>query len=126
MCLLFPYSPSRCAIYRLPDAHKHITRPPAWVVFPKKVLSCHVLCLSLTFLLLVVYLLFLFLHSVSIYKASTCTDVHLCFCDKPLCVCQLISCSSKVMEIKKIITNNKGDAFNQGIEGAQRLAMFQY
>ena len=27
----------RCAIYRLPDAHKHITRPPAGVIFPKKV-----------------------------------------------------------------------------------------
>ncbi|XP_028075955.1 uncharacterized protein LOC114278152 [Camellia sinensis] len=25
-----------CAIYRLPDAHKHITRPPAGVIFPKK------------------------------------------------------------------------------------------
>ncbi|KAL7175177.1 hypothetical protein ACSBR2_028892 [Camellia fascicularis] len=75
-----------CAIYRLLDAHKHITRPPAGVIFLKMVLSCHVLCLSLTFLLLVVYLLFLFLHSVSIYKASTCTDMHLCFCDKPLCV----------------------------------------
>ncbi|CAL5349383.1 unnamed protein product [Camellia sinensis] len=28
-----------CAIYRLPDAHKHITRPPAGVIFPKKALS---------------------------------------------------------------------------------------
>ncbi|KAL7207490.1 hypothetical protein ACSBR1_029442 [Camellia fascicularis] len=26
-----------CAIYRLPDAHKHITRPPAGVIFPKKI-----------------------------------------------------------------------------------------
>ncbi|KAI8005076.1 5'-3' exoribonuclease 3 [Camellia lanceoleosa] len=43
-----------CAIYRLPDSHKHITRPPAGVIFLK--------------------------------KAYTCTDVHLCFCDKPLCV----------------------------------------
>ncbi|KAA8537533.1 hypothetical protein F0562_027141 [Nyssa sinensis] len=25
-----------CAIYRLPDTHKHITRPPAGVIFPKK------------------------------------------------------------------------------------------
>ncbi|KAK8936724.1 5'-3' exoribonuclease 3 [Platanthera zijinensis] len=25
-----------CAIYKLPDAHKHITRPPAGVAFPKK------------------------------------------------------------------------------------------
>ncbi|VFQ81924.1 unnamed protein product [Cuscuta campestris] len=25
-----------CAIYRLPDAHKHITRPPRGVIFPKK------------------------------------------------------------------------------------------
>ncbi|XP_010536355.1 PREDICTED: 5'-3' exoribonuclease 3 [Tarenaya hassleriana] len=25
-----------CAIYRLPDAHKHITRPPPGVIFPKK------------------------------------------------------------------------------------------
>ncbi|KAI8004849.1 Filament-like plant protein 4 [Camellia lanceoleosa] len=40
-----------CAIYRVPDAHKHITRPPAGVIFPEKVLSLHVLCLSLTFLL---------------------------------------------------------------------------
>ncbi|KAI8548928.1 hypothetical protein RHMOL_Rhmol07G0311400 [Rhododendron molle] len=35
-----------CAIYILPDAHKHITRPPPGVVFPKKVLiilfsPCH-------------------------------------------------------------------------------------
>ncbi|XP_042515437.1 5'-3' exoribonuclease 3-like isoform X2 [Macadamia integrifolia] len=28
-----------CAIYRLPDAHKHITRPPAGVVFPKKTVN---------------------------------------------------------------------------------------
>lgn len=28
-----------CAIYRLPDTHKHITRPPAGVVFPKKTVS---------------------------------------------------------------------------------------
>ncbi|KAL7207508.1 hypothetical protein ACSBR1_029456 [Camellia fascicularis] len=75
-----------CAIYRLPDAHKHITRPPAGVIFPKKVLSVMFLCLSLTFLLLAVYLLFLFLHSLSIYMASTCTNVRLCFCDKPFCV----------------------------------------
>jgi len=27
----------RCAIYRLPDAHEHITRPPQGVKFPKKV-----------------------------------------------------------------------------------------
>ena len=29
----------RCAIYRLPDAHTHITRPPQGVKFPKKVLN---------------------------------------------------------------------------------------
>ncbi|OVA12642.1 zinc finger protein [Macleaya cordata] len=28
-----------CAIYRLPDAHKHITRPPAGVIFPNKIVS---------------------------------------------------------------------------------------
>lgn len=28
-----------CVIYRLPDAHKHITRPPAGVVFPKKIVQ---------------------------------------------------------------------------------------
>ncbi|KAL3505385.1 hypothetical protein ACH5RR_035226 [Cinchona calisaya] len=28
-----------CAIYRLPDAHKHITRPPAGVIFPKKTVA---------------------------------------------------------------------------------------
>ncbi|XP_058225451.1 5'-3' exoribonuclease 3-like isoform X1 [Rhododendron vialii] len=28
-----------CAIYILPDAHKHITRPPAGVVFPKKIVA---------------------------------------------------------------------------------------
>ncbi|XP_038889945.1 5'-3' exoribonuclease 3 isoform X1 [Benincasa hispida] len=28
-----------CAIYRLPDAHKHITQPPAGVNFPPKVVS---------------------------------------------------------------------------------------
>ncbi|KAL3514752.1 hypothetical protein ACH5RR_027469 [Cinchona calisaya] len=28
-----------CAIYRLPDAHKHITRPPAGVIFPKKIVA---------------------------------------------------------------------------------------
>ncbi|CAL8099199.1 unnamed protein product [Prunus armeniaca] len=28
-----------CAIYRLPDGHKHITRPPAGVIFPKKIVS---------------------------------------------------------------------------------------
>ncbi|KAI3432020.1 5'-3' exoribonuclease [Psidium guajava] len=28
-----------CVIYRLPDAHKHITRPPAGVVFPKKMVQ---------------------------------------------------------------------------------------
>lgn len=28
-----------CAIYRLPDAHKHITRPPVGVTFPKKIVS---------------------------------------------------------------------------------------
>lgn len=27
----------RCAIYRLPDAHEHITRPPTGVSFPNKV-----------------------------------------------------------------------------------------
>jgi len=27
----------RCAIYRLPDAHKHIARPPQGVKLPKKV-----------------------------------------------------------------------------------------
>ena len=30
---------SRCCIYRLPKAHKHITRPPAGVTFPPKVCS---------------------------------------------------------------------------------------
>ncbi|XP_059636626.1 5'-3' exoribonuclease 3-like isoform X2 [Cornus florida] len=28
-----------CAIYTLPDAHKHITRPPAGVVIPKKIVT---------------------------------------------------------------------------------------
>ncbi|MCD7446711.1 5'-3' exoribonuclease 3 [Datura stramonium] len=28
-----------CAIYRLPDAHKHITRPPKGVIFPKKLVT---------------------------------------------------------------------------------------
>lgn len=28
-----------CAIYRLPDAHKHITRPPQGVKFPKKIVT---------------------------------------------------------------------------------------
>uniref|UniRef100_A0A2P2M100 5'-3' exoribonuclease n=1 Tax=Rhizophora mucronata TaxID=61149 RepID=A0A2P2M100_RHIMU len=28
-----------CAIFRLPDLHKHITRPPAGVIFPKKVVN---------------------------------------------------------------------------------------
>ncbi|CAK9178431.1 unnamed protein product [Ilex paraguariensis] len=28
-----------CAIYRLPDAHKHITRPPSGVIFPKKTVT---------------------------------------------------------------------------------------
>ncbi|OAY50600.1 5'-3' exoribonuclease 3 isoform X2 [Manihot esculenta] len=28
-----------CAIYRLPDLHKHITRPPAGVIFPKKIVN---------------------------------------------------------------------------------------
>ncbi|KAJ4965515.1 hypothetical protein NE237_017364 [Protea cynaroides] len=28
-----------CAIYRLPDEHKHITRPPAGVIFPKKIVT---------------------------------------------------------------------------------------
>ncbi|KAJ8762270.1 hypothetical protein K2173_007426 [Erythroxylum novogranatense] len=28
-----------CALYRLPDPHKHITRPPAGVVFPKKIID---------------------------------------------------------------------------------------
>ncbi|KAI3464857.1 hypothetical protein Pfo_021520 [Paulownia fortunei] len=28
-----------CAIYRLPDVHKHITRPPAGVIFPKKTVT---------------------------------------------------------------------------------------
>ncbi|KAM3304558.1 5'-3' exoribonuclease 3 isoform X1 [Capsicum chacoense] len=28
-----------CAIYRLPDAHKHITRPPQGVIFPKKLVT---------------------------------------------------------------------------------------
>ncbi|KAI3910031.1 hypothetical protein MKW92_006896 [Papaver armeniacum] len=28
-----------CAIYRLPDSHKHITRPPAGVIFPNKIIS---------------------------------------------------------------------------------------
>lgn len=40
----------RCAIYRLPDMHEHITRPPVGVKFPKKVCSYHLLvrscCLS--------------------------------------------------------------------------------
>lgn len=30
----------RCAIYKLPDAHKHITQPPPGVIFPKKVCGC--------------------------------------------------------------------------------------
>ncbi|KAG0452699.1 hypothetical protein HPP92_025363 [Vanilla planifolia] len=28
-----------CAIYKLPDAHKHITQPPAGVIFPKKTVA---------------------------------------------------------------------------------------
>ncbi|XP_010533698.1 PREDICTED: 5'-3' exoribonuclease 3-like [Tarenaya hassleriana] len=28
-----------CAIYRLPDAHQHITRPPPGVIFPKKIVQ---------------------------------------------------------------------------------------
>ncbi|GAB2293874.1 5'-3' exoribonuclease 3 [Dionaea muscipula] len=28
-----------CAIYRLPDYHRHITRPPAGVIFPKKTVT---------------------------------------------------------------------------------------
>ncbi|KAK9129549.1 hypothetical protein Sjap_010036 [Stephania japonica] len=28
-----------CAIYRLPDSHKHVTRPPAGVIMPKKIVS---------------------------------------------------------------------------------------
>lgn len=28
----------RCVIYRLPDAHKHITYPPPGVIFPEKVI----------------------------------------------------------------------------------------
>ncbi|XP_009627640.1 5'-3' exoribonuclease 3 isoform X1 [Nicotiana tomentosiformis] len=28
-----------CAIYRLPDPHKHITRPPKGVIFPKKLVT---------------------------------------------------------------------------------------
>ncbi|KAF9620796.1 hypothetical protein IFM89_014733 [Coptis chinensis] len=28
-----------CAIYRLPDVHKHITRPPAGVIFPEKIVT---------------------------------------------------------------------------------------
>lgn len=28
-----------CAIYRLPEVHKHITRPPAGVIFPKKTVT---------------------------------------------------------------------------------------
>ncbi|XP_044510713.1 5'-3' exoribonuclease 3-like isoform X2 [Mangifera indica] len=28
-----------CAIYKLPDAHKHITRPPVGVIFPKKMVQ---------------------------------------------------------------------------------------
>ncbi|XP_015073779.1 5'-3' exoribonuclease 3 isoform X1 [Solanum pennellii] len=28
-----------CAIYKLPDAHKHITRPPKGVIFPKKMVT---------------------------------------------------------------------------------------
>ncbi|XP_048226766.1 5'-3' exoribonuclease 3 isoform X2 [Ricinus communis] len=28
-----------CAIYRLPDPHKHVTRPPAGVIFPKKIVN---------------------------------------------------------------------------------------
>ncbi|KDP36941.1 hypothetical protein JCGZ_08232 [Jatropha curcas] len=28
-----------CAVYRLPDPHKHITRPPAGVIFPKKMVN---------------------------------------------------------------------------------------
>ncbi|XP_065018008.1 5'-3' exoribonuclease 3-like isoform X1 [Musa acuminata AAA Group] len=28
-----------CSIYKLPDAHKHITRPPAGVIIPKKIVT---------------------------------------------------------------------------------------
>ncbi|CAA3012669.1 5 -3 exoribonuclease 3 [Olea europaea subsp. europaea] len=28
-----------CAIYRLPDSHKHITQPPPGVIFPKKIVT---------------------------------------------------------------------------------------
>ncbi|CAN8240063.1 unnamed protein product [Cochlearia groenlandica] len=28
-----------CCIYKLPDAHKHITRPPAGVIFPNKIVN---------------------------------------------------------------------------------------
>ena len=34
----------RCAIYRLPDKHKHITRPPKGVKYPKKVIIEFLLC----------------------------------------------------------------------------------
>lgn len=31
--------PFRCAIYRLPDMHEHITHPPVGVKLPQKVCS---------------------------------------------------------------------------------------
>jgi len=39
LCYLFAALVLRCAIYRLPDAHEHIARPPHGVKFPKKVLN---------------------------------------------------------------------------------------
>lgn len=46
-----------CAIYILPDVHKHITRPPVGVVFPKKVfLLCHFIWYAIS-ISLCIYLL---------------------------------------------------------------------
>lgn len=36
----------RCAIYRLPDMHEHITQPPVGVKFPKKVCSYYLIVRS--------------------------------------------------------------------------------
>ena len=35
--IVFSFFLFRCVIYRLPDPRTHITRPPAGVIFPKKV-----------------------------------------------------------------------------------------
>lgn len=39
LCFLFAGLALRSAIYRLPDVHEHITRPPHGVKFPEKVLK---------------------------------------------------------------------------------------